>query len=190
MKKTISFWAFLLVALLFQTCRGPEGPVGPAGFPGPPGPPGRDGSDFVAEVFEVTVNFRADENFAVFFELNPPMFEGDKLLAYLLWEDDNGKDIWRPMPQLIFLDQGTLQYNFDFSFEDFSFFLNANFPLSTLSTAWTDAQTFRIVIVPGALRADTDDYEAVMALLGKTEADVRRPDLKRLTGKEAQSGPR
>jgi hypothetical protein len=70
----------------------------------------------------------------------------------MLWEeteDSNGEpvDIWRLMPQTRILDQGLLQYNYDYTFFDVSIFLESDFDLSTLQPGDTDDQVFRIAVL-------------------------------------------
>jgi hypothetical protein len=49
----------------------------------------------------------------------------------------------------LLFDGGTAQYNYNFSFDQFSILLDASFPLNQLPTSFTLNKTFRIVIVPG-----------------------------------------
>ena len=140
---------------------------------GPPGPPG---SGLEAEVFEVTRSFGPGNNFSSLITLNPPIFNSDVVLVYLLWEVDNGTPIWRLMPQTVQLNEGDLQYNFDFTPFDVNLFLSsADFPLTILGPQWTQNQTFRIVLIPGyfgSARVDFSDYNAVMNMLSLSEKDV------------------
>ena len=58
------------------------------------------------------------------------VFEYDVTLVYILWETDNGQDVWRLLPQsTIFVGGATLTYNFDFTQTDVKLFLEgtANF---------------------------------------------------------------
>jgi hypothetical protein len=121
---------------------------------GDPGPPGEPGVNILGQVFEVTVDFTPGNNFStlVNFPSNVEVFESDVVLVYLL-EDvipgNNGSiDVWSQLPQTFFVDQGTLVYNFDHTFLDVQLFLDGNFDLSTLGSAFTNDQTFRIAVVP------------------------------------------
>ena len=73
-----------------------------------------------------------------------------------------------------------MDYNFDFTRYDVSIFLDANFPLVDLSSAWTQNQTFRIVIVPGyfsnrsATQVDLNDYDAVIQAYGISLNNIKR----------------
>lgn len=163
MKKILLLFSVVGMVVL-QGCEGPMGP------PGPPGP------IFEAEVFEVTRSFAPGNNYSSLITLNPPILDSDIVLVYLLWDVDNGTPIWRQMPQTVQLDEGDLQYNFDFTRFDVNLFLSsADFPLTILGPQWTQNQTFRIVLIPGyfgSARVDFSDYNAVMHMLDLKETDV------------------
>jgi hypothetical protein len=163
--KKIAVLLIMAVLVLPLACVGPVGPEGP---------PGRDGINILGEVFEVNVNFTQANNYAEIFDLKPPILPGDMALAYIRWEVDNGTSIWRPLPQVVFHDEGLMQYNFDFSRNDFRLFLETTFSPSLLDIIWTRNQRFRILIIPADLanaRMDFSDYEAVMKYIGATEKD-------------------
>lgn len=137
-----------------------EGDTGPQGLPGP-----------AAEVFEVTTNFvptnDPETTYRSFFDLNPAIYQSDNVLVYELSGVVNGKDIWKLLPQVYTFDNGdVLQYNYDFSYNDFSIFIDANFNLNTLPNSWFNNKTFRIVIVPGYFSQDLD-FENMDILLSQ-----------------------
>lgn len=145
---------FLLLAVVamtaLQSCEGDQGP------------PGRDGVTVVSEVFEVTTNFlpsaNPEDTYRSYFDLNPAIFASDVVLVYQLSGSytSNGQqfDIWKLLPQVYtFDDGGIFQYNYDFSPNDFSIFIDANFNVGSLDASWTQNKTFRIVIVPGDFSA-------------------------------------
>jgi hypothetical protein len=165
MKKTAALMLFSL-NLLVLACVGPVGPEGP---------PGQDGINILGEVFEVNVNFTSANNYSEVFDFVPPILPGDMALAFIRWELQGNNPIWRPLPQVVFMDEGLLQYNFDFSRNDFSLFLETTFSPSLLDNSWTRNQRFRILIVPASMsnaRLDLSDYETVMNYIGASEADV------------------
>lgn len=173
----------MLGAFAMTACEGDQGPQGPAGPQGPQGPQGPagggEGGTATNEVFEVIVDFTAANDYFEAFTLDPELGEADMLLVYLLWEIDGNTDIWRPLPQTLFLPEGILKYNFDFTLFDFGLFLEGDFNLDNLGPEWTDEQVFRIVVVPGQFLMEhpdlgTADYETVMEVLEKTESDVER----------------
>lgn len=185
-KATLLFGTFLI--LLFASCTGPEGPPGFDGFDGLNGLDGQDGEALLGKVIDIEGDLTLENEYSIFYEFpqTVEVFETDIVLVYLLWdqtEDNNGEpiDIWRLMPQTRILDQGLLQYNYDHTFLDVSVFLEANFDLGTLLPADTDAQVFRIAILPAELaagsRMDKSNIEAVMQILGVEEKDISRVKL-------------
>ncbi|MGI9550027.1 MAG: collagen-like protein [Aurantibacter sp.] len=180
-KATLLFGA--VMTLLFISC---EGPVGPPGFDGFDGLDGQDGADApLSQVIDVEGDFTAENEYSILFDFpqTVEVFETDVVLVYLLWdqtEDSNGEavDIWRLMPQTRILDQGLLQYNFDHTFLDVSMFLEADFDLGTLQSGDTDAQVFRIAILPAEMatgsRMDKSNIANVMQTLGVEEKDIPR----------------
>lgn len=133
--------------------------------------------DTISEVFEVTTSFNTSNGFATIVPLAPPIFNSDVVLVYHLFSDANGVDIWRPMPQTYYMsDGGALDYNFDFTTSRVSIFLGANFELANLSGAWTQNQTFRIVIVPGSFSKTlkSNDFSAVIKALNIKESQIQK----------------
>jgi hypothetical protein len=57
-------------------------------------------------------------------------------------------DVWSPLPQTIYLDQGSFQYTFNHTFLDVLLFLQGDFNLGLLGNGYTNDQIFRIAIVP------------------------------------------
>lgn len=172
----------LIGGFLFSACEGPTGSPGPAGPQGPAGPPGSgEGVNLTNEVFEVEVDFNTSNEFFQGFQLNPAIAPNDVVLVFLLWDFNEQVDIWRPLPQTVFLEEGLLQYNYDFTTVDFGLFLESDFSLASLGPAFTEGQVFRIMLVPGSELAgqpDLNNYEEMMEVIGKTEDDVRKVRLK------------
>jgi hypothetical protein len=138
-------------------------------------------NDTISEVLEVTTSFSQSNNFSRLVTINPPIYSSDMILVYHLYDVDNETDIWRLMPQTYFFTGGgELDYNFDFTRFDVSLFLDANFDLNTLSPAWTQNQTFRIVIIPGyfsgkrANSVDFNDYDATLKAYNINPTKIRK----------------
>jgi hypothetical protein len=166
MKKIITLLV-VLVTFGFQGCTGPEGPQGPPGY------------TVEAEVFEVTASFSNANNFSKIVILNPPIFNSDMILVYHLFDVVNGEDLWRLMPQTVYLPEGELDYNYDFTRNDINIFLNADFDLNVLSANWTKDQIFRVVIIPGYFansgnRMDFSDYKTVVNEFHINESDIKK----------------
>lgn len=166
----------LLFILIFQACEGPPGP------PGLPGVDGVDGVNVVAEVFEVELDFTAQNDFQEVFQFDPPIITSDVVLVFIEWEKDGTTPIWRALPQTVFFDEGVLIYNYDFTSKDFRLFLDGPMDYATLGTEWRMDQIFRVIVVPGdfsSSRIDFTNYEAVTKLLGLEDGDFKRIELKK-----------
>jgi len=164
----------------FQGCTGPEG------MPGPEGPPGQDG--LIAEVFELqNVNFYNDPvdspdlGYFIYQKLVPQILDSDQILIYrLAGTIDSSTPIWQSIPRTLFLTQGELDYDFDFSKEDFTIYAGGTYNLA-LTPQYLNNQTFRIVIIPGyfSTTIDKNDYNAVMNALNIDENQVQKIDLQK-----------
>ncbi|PZX94326.1 hypothetical protein DOS84_06795 [Flavobacterium aquariorum] len=182
MKKIITLLA-VIGMFGFQGCTGPEGP------PGMPGQDGADGQDgLIAEVFELTMNFTSVNEYGETFPLNPKIYSGDNLLVYELVNTNGGIDTWALLPQIYYFTAGTAQYNYNFSFDQFSIFIDASFPFAQLPSSFTTNKTFRIVIIPGddginsggpnsklsVNKMDYSDYNAVIAKYKIDDSNVKK----------------
>lgn len=151
-----------------ETVIGPSGPQGPQGPIGPQGPQGESG--FVFEYTNVSFTGPSYELFLAY----PDNFEGfdsDVALVYLLWEiNEDGVEIWRPLPNSVFLDGYTLQYSYDFTKFDVRLYLDGNVDPDGLTAAYTDDFIARVVIVPGSFwdsgRIGYPSYQELEEVLG------------------------
>ncbi len=170
--KTISKIFLIIAIATFSACEGPMGPDGLDGYDG------EDGTSLLGTIFETTVNFTPDNEYSVLFEFpnDLEIYNSDVVMVYILWEqadtDDGVLDVWRALPQTIFLDEGIIQYNFDHSVADVKIFLEQT--VGSLLPSETDNQTFRIAVIPAAEYAnksiELDDFNAVLKSL-KIDAD-------------------
>lgn len=171
---------FLLIALIagvaFSSC---EGPAGPQGAPGP------QGTNVEAEVFELrNINFSLNNGqYQIYQTLDPQILLSDNLLIYRLSGTiDSSTPIWQPIPRTLFLNEGELDYDYDFSKEDFTIYAGGTYNLAT-TPSYITGQTFRIVIIPGYLSnksttanassIDLDDYQAVIKYYGINDTNVK-----------------
>lgn len=180
MKKiTLIFSAIL--SLFIMSCEGPQG------FDGRDGYDGEDGVNILGSVIDIEGSFSLENDYSILYDFpqTVEVFETDIVLVYILWdqtEDSNGDpvDVWRLLPQTRLLDQGILQYNYDYTFFDVSIFLESDFDLGTLQSGDTDNQIFRIAIIPADLSAsklDTSNISTVMSALGVSEKQVQKVTL-------------
>ncbi len=171
----------LIVLLIAGSCEGPTGP------PGPPGFDGQDGVNILGQVYDIQGSFTPANEYSLFsvFAEDAPgveVFETDVVLVYILWDqiaDPTGPiDVWRLLPQTRLVDQGILQYNYDFTFENVLIFLETDFDPGFLLPGDTDNQIFRIAILPadgaGAAKMDTSNMQAVLDYLGVQEDQIPR----------------
>lgn len=138
-------------------------------------------NDTIAEVFEVTTSFNSGNGFSKLTTFGRPIYASDMVLVYHLYDVVNGADVWRLMPQTYYFNGGgELDYNFDFTRYDVNIFLDANFDLTTLSSSWTQNQTFRIVIVPANFSnknaANFNDYATTLKALNLENAEIKKLD--------------
>lgn len=147
------------------------------GIPGPQGPPGLDAE--IAEVFELknfNFGYNIEDGYHIYQKLTPKIFASDVILIYRLSGTiDSNTPIWQPIPRTLFLPQGELDYDFDFSREDFTIYAGGNYNLN-LTPQYLNNQTFRIVIVPGnfSTLVDKNNYNAVISELNINENQIKK----------------
>jgi hypothetical protein len=156
MKKIVLLMAVVAMGV-FTSC---EGDQGPQGAPGPE-----------SEVFElrnVDFTLNNDGEYTIYEPLDPQIYLSDNILIYRMSGTiDSSTPIWQLIPRTLFLDEGELDYDYDFSKEDFTIYAGGTFDLAT-TPEFIDNQTFRIVIIPGFLSnrggkaIDYEDYNAVI----------------------------
>ena len=145
--KTITKILLIISVALFSAC---EGPMGPPGFDGEDG---EDGTSLLGTIFQTTVDFTPENKYHISFEY-PDDFEiytSDVVMVYILWRQDidNGVlDVWRALPQTVFLQEGVIQYNFDYTVKKVAIFIEET--VGSLIPAETENQTFRIAVIPAA----------------------------------------
>ena len=116
----------------------------------------------LSQVFETTVDFTNANDYSqlVNIPLDIEVYESDVILVYWLEDvisDGSGDtfDVWTPLPQTIYTNQGSFQYSFNHTFIDVFLFLQGDINLDSLSGGLTFNQTFRIAII-GAEFAKTN----------------------------------
>lgn len=146
----------LLLVIILVSC---EGPVGP---PGLPGPPGEDGIVLLGQVFEVEADLNAGTNYEYFVEIpsSIEVIESDIVVVYRLMGAFDGSDIWEPLPQTIFRNDGILLYGFDYTLFDVRLFLDGTVDFGRLDRVDTDGLIYRIAVLPVDF-ADTVDLNKI-----------------------------
>ncbi|KGD68668.1 hypothetical protein B0A61_11800 [Flavobacterium aquatile LMG 4008 = ATCC 11947] len=139
-------------------------------------------NDTIAEAFElrnVNFDFNPADGYTIYRALNPQIFASDVILIYrLAGTIDSSTPIWQQIPRTLYLPEGELDYDFDFSKEDFTIYAGGTYDLATTPTYITN-ETFRIVIVPaylsnkGASQVDFSDYNAVIKAYNIDESKIK-----------------
>jgi hypothetical protein len=159
MKKITSILIILAAIITISSCEGPMGP---------PGLPGQDGDLLLGSVFEIEGDFKASNDYKLYFEFpnDFEMYETDVVLVYILWDQVDGLDVWRLLPQTVALPEGILQYNFDYTFADVQIFMEGTIPPEDWLPGETDDQIFRIVVLPADFAAqksvDIYDFNSIL----------------------------
>lgn len=136
-------------------------------------------NDTIAEVFEIkNINFVLDpvDGYVVYQKFTPTIFASDVVLIYRLSGTINSTTpIWQLIPRTLFLPQGELDYDFDFSLEDFTIYAGGTYNLS-LTPQYLNNQTFRIVIVPASFSTsiNKNNYSAVISALNIKETEIKK----------------
>lgn len=165
---------FLLLAAVglttLSSCDGDQGPQGPQG-------PAGSGTE--SEVFELqNKNFTLNQNneYTIFQNLTPAIRDEDNILIYRMSGSINPQTpIWQLIPRTLFLDEGELDYDFDFSAVDFTIYAGGTYNIAT-TPQFIQNQTFRIVIIPGyfskGANVDYEDYNAVIKAFNINDSKV------------------
>lgn len=172
MKNLLLFLA-LSTTVLFTSCEGE------------PGPPGLNGQDFLAQVFETTVNFQyngSNNNFETPFIGFPfTVYESDVVLVYR-YEGQapigggSTADVWSPLPQNIFYNNGDIiQIIFTNTFVDVQMLIEGNFDLSTLNDGSVlDNQTFRIAVVPAEFAKTNPSMNDLLEMMQIETSEIEK----------------
>lgn len=171
--KTITQILLLFTAIAFASCQGEEGPMGP---------PGEDGINIVGSVYEIKGSFSSSNDYTLYYQFPSNLVDGDVVMVYILWEetsDGHGGtlDVWRPLPQVVYLDEGILQYNFDYTLGDVQIFLGGTVNPVVLTPADTDNQIFRVAVIPADLAksksVNLKSFDSVMGAMKLTPDQIR-----------------
>ena len=171
MKKALVY-LLVVFSLTVPSCIGPQGMSGDTGY------------SAEAEVFElrnINFDYNAVDGYTIYRSLNPNIYASDNVLIYRMTSTINPQTpVWQSIPRTLFLGNGQeLDYDFDFSKQDFTIYAGGNFNLATMPVYLTN-QTFRIVIIPGYFsnksaqkNIDYSDYNAVVKAYHIQESKVK-----------------
>jgi len=168
MKKITTLLSLLVV--LFISCEGEPGPPGFDGFDGIDGQNGQDGADgLIGSIFEANITFTPENDFQEVVDIPASIniFDNDVVIAYILTGEDNGNDIWEPLPQTLFFGSDILLYGYDYTITNIRFLLDGTIDFNSLEPLYTDNVIFRIAVIPAeaATKIDTSNFNEVMSTL-------------------------
>ncbi len=174
--KTITKFLFIISIAIFSACEGPMGP------PGYDGKDGEDGTSLLGTIFETTVDFTPENGYSTLFEYpnDFEIYDSDIVMVYILWEQvetNNGVlDVWRALPQTVFLQEGVIQYNFDYSVGDVKIFIEET--VGNLLPGETENQTFRIAVIPAIeyenKSIDLQNFNSVLKSLNLSDDSIKK----------------
>ena len=166
MKRIFTFIS--VFTLLLTACTGDQGP------PGFDGRDGQDGVNFVGQSFERTIDFTSTNGYQETLEIpiDIDLVESDMVLVYHLKGQVDGFDVWKSLPETVYISAGEeFQYNFEHNFDFVTIFIESHptFNFSLLLDDEIINQTFRIVVLPvdfiNSSNLDLNDFDAVMELI-------------------------
>jgi hypothetical protein len=135
-------------------------------------------NDTISEVFEYSnVNFTVENGFSQLLTYPHSIYTSDMVLVYRLSGNYQGEDIWKPLPETYFFNDGTLDLRYDFDFTRFDTELHMEgFDLPSVAAGYSLSQVFRVVVVPAYFgkqnKVNVTDYNAVMTALNLKESSV------------------
>jgi len=142
----------------------------------------------LGSVFEVQGDFTSANGYSLLFDFPNTLkvYNSDLVLVYILWEQNTDKfgkvsDVWRLLPQTVVLNEGVLQYNFDYTVNDVKIFLDGTINMATLLPAESQDQVFRVVVLPADYAVsksfDLTNYDQVMKSLNLNTPAISKMDL-------------
>lgn len=162
MTRILSFIS--VFALLLTSCEGPQGPPGFDGFDG------QDGINIVGQSFERTIDFTSTNNYQETVEvpLDIELFESDMVLVYHLRGQVDGFDVWKPLPETVYINATEeFKYNFEHNFDFITIFIESHptFDFNQILDDERINQTFRIVVLPvdfiNSKNIDVNNYDDI-----------------------------
>lgn len=105
-----------------------------------------------------------------------PLGSVDMVLIYRQSGTDNGNPVWQQIPRTLFLDQGELDYDFDFTVNDIVIYAGGTYDLAT-TPQYLNGQTFRVVLIPASqgknANIDYSNYDSVIQYFKIDESKVK-----------------
>lgn len=157
MKKLFSFLMIALVGFLVVSCTSDSRDDSPD-------------NDTYPLVYDLTASFQSVNGKYVISKSFNAIPSTDVILVYRKSGVDGANAVWQQIPRTLFLPEGELDYDFDFTRQDFAIYAGGNIDIAAQTAAFKNSylnnQTFRVVFVPAAAtgRANVDysNYDEVI----------------------------
>ena len=135
-------------------------------------------NDTIADVYDLkNINFDLDGNqYYVKRNFTQPLYDSDVVLIYRQATVANGNPVWELMPRTYYVNEGEVDYTFDFTKNDVQIYAQATFNLT--NTSYVRNQTFRVVVIPAnfgksANAINYENYNEVIARYNINDKNVK-----------------
>ena len=134
-------------------------------------------NDTISEVFEYTnVDFLPND-YTVVLSYPHSIYSSDMVLVYRLSGSFQGDDIWKPLPETYYFDDGTLDLRYDFDFTRYDAEVKIEgYDLAGVSNAFKLNQILRVLVIPASFGKNSSvnykDYKEVVKAYHIDESKV------------------
>lgn len=132
----------------------------------------------VYDLRNVNFSYNATDGWTYRQSFTKPLLDQDYVVIFRQTGTSGNAPVWQQIPRTLYLDQGELDYDFDFSKNDFMIYAGGTYDLST-TPQYLNNQTFRVVLVPAVFgkNATLEDlkklsYEEIIAKYNIDESKV------------------
>lgn len=141
-----------------------------------------DDHDTISEVFEYSgVDFYSGNSYKAVLDFPYTIYSSDMVLVYRLVGYGSSGDLWKPLPETYYFNNGTLDFGYknDFTRYDAEVSLYG-YDLFNLPNADKLDQVFRVVVIPAyqnnkmSTNVDFNDYSAVIQHYGINENKITK----------------
>lgn len=139
-------------------------------------------NDTYSIVYDVQASFQNNGGtYSIFRQFNNPIPSTDVVLVYRRSGVDGGNPIWQQIPRTLFLNEGELDYDFDFTRADVTIYAGGDIDIAaqnaTFMSNYINSQVFRVVLVPastGKAAVDYSNYNEVIKFYGIDDSKVSK----------------
>ena len=134
----------------------------------------------VLDIKNESFTYDKDLGYVIHKSFTNPLYNSDVVLIYRQSGTDNGNPIWQQIPRTLYLNQGELDYDFDFTINDIAIYAGGNYDIST-TPQFLNNQNFRVVLVPASFgratssagNVDYSDYNSVIKYYNIDDSKVK-----------------